>query len=394
MPNIQSIVESVAQDLKKPTSYPVEKLSHATPVAKYLPALLITRAAIRENKSKPVVFSPPIIEHQDRALIYRRTINVIQGQNGSHKSGLVGILVSTLISSLKIDLAGFSSKKDIQTVVCIADTERNISEQLPFAIQNMQVKAGFHISEHPTNLDYISLLDVSRSERFQALQEYIEFCTTEHQGKHLLIVLDVLTDCCEDFNRTDSSMQLIDHLNRCINRYDVTFLCVIHENPGSAKARGHLGTELINKASTVLSVGFEQDSQGANTDLIRVKFLKSRTTKRYEPFHLRYCDDYKGLVLADMAEVKRVVEARQTKALISDIAERIESYLLDGPMQSGPLVALLRKDFDASKRTIETRIKEVIDSGVGFHNKTGQSCTLERSTQGAKVLFTLKVSEP
>jgi predicted ATPase len=191
MTNVQSIVESIAQDLKKPTSYPVDKLSQATPVAKYLPALLIVRAAIRENKSKPVVFSPPIIEHQDRALIYRRTINVIQGQNGSHKSGLVGILVSTLISSLKIDLAGFSSKKDIQTVVCIADTERNISEQLPFAIQNMQVKAGFHISEHPANLDYISLLDVSRSERFQALQEYIEVCTTEHQGKHLLIVLDV-----------------------------------------------------------------------------------------------------------------------------------------------------------------------------------------------------------
>ena len=58
------------------------------------------------------------------------------------------------------------------------------------------------------------------------------------------MVVDVTTDCIRDFNRSDDSLELIDLMNEAINTYDVTFLYLIHENPGASKARGHLGTEL------------------------------------------------------------------------------------------------------------------------------------------------------
>ena len=53
----------------------------------------------------------------------------------------------------------------------------------------------------------------------------------------------------------------LDLPNSTINTYDITFLCIIHENPYQEKARGHLGTELINKSSTALSINIEKDSK-------------------------------------------------------------------------------------------------------------------------------------
>lgn len=203
-----------------------------------------------------------------------------------------------------IQLAGFKASNDRAFTVCYVDTERNLTEQLPAALQSIQIKAGYRIDEHPAGFEYVTLLDIPREQRFEALKEYFDYSRTK-SDKHIVVVLDVLTDCCKDFNRTDDAMPLIDHLNRAINNFNVTFICIIHENPGSEKARGHLGTELANKASTIMQVGYEKDASGKDTDLIRVKFIKCRNTKRHEPFHLKYCDTFKGLVLADESEVKK-----------------------------------------------------------------------------------------
>ena len=86
-------------------------------------------------------------------------------------------------------------------------------------------------------------------------------------------------------------MKLIDMMNQSINRYDVTFLYLIHENPvNTDKAPGHLGTEILNKASTVIQIGFEKDAQNHNTDLINVNFLKCRSSKKHDPFYVQYSD--------------------------------------------------------------------------------------------------------
>ena len=116
---------------------------------------------------------------------------------------------------------------------------------------------------------------------------------------------------------TKDSMKLIDMMNQTINRYDVTFLCLIHENPGSAdKARGHLGTEILNKASTVIQIGFEKDSQNHNTDLLKVAYLKCRSSKKHESFYVQYSDTEKGLILADFNTVNEVMDNKNQKAAL------------------------------------------------------------------------------
>lgn len=189
-------------------------------------------------------------------------------------------------------------------------------------------------------------------------------------------------------------MELIDLMNMAINEHNVIFLCLIHENPKSDKARGHFGTELMNKASTVMQVGFEKDSKNNDTDIIRVKYLKCRSTARHAPFHIKYSMEAKGLILADANEVSGVINNRKHKASNEDMVEFIEMYLGDGAVL--PRVDLLDKlciDFSASKRTIETRISEIMDSTIEIYNTQGQLCKLSKENRDKVVYYSLIPNE-
>jgi hypothetical protein len=385
-----SISNTPNADFKKGIEDNNQQPQNAQPSKSFLKDILESQKKLKERKAKPVIFSPPIISHLGNAVIYPNTINVVQGQAGAHKSRLAELMCSALLKNpeCKIMLAGFDVSHVRSFSVCIVDTERNVNEQLPFALQSIQTKAGYRIEEHPKRFDFITLLTIPRKERFNALRDYLEYIK-EIFNTHIFIVLDVLTDCVEDFNQTNCSMELIDHLNTLINDYDVTFLCVIHENPGHAKARGHLGTELINKASTVMQVGYEQDAAGKDTDLIRVKFLKCRNTRRHEPFYLKYCDTFKGLVLADETEIKKNSDLKKIKAAAVDVADKIEQYLQGEPITGKALTELLMRDFAASQRTIDERIKEIIGTDTGFTDKDGKHCQLDKFKEKREITYRL-----
>ena len=336
---------------------------------------------------------PPIITQNDNAVIFPHTINVIQGQAGVHKSRLAECFCSALLKTHNCNNELLGLKRvpfdPIHTLVYV-DTERNLSEQFPFALQSIQIKAGYAKKDHPPNFEYISLLQIKRSERFEALNEYLEHIKKETSNP-LFIVLDVSTDCIEDFNKTDKSMELIDLMNIVINEHKAIFLCLIHENPKSDKARGHFGTELMNKASTVIQVGFEKDANNNDTDLVKVKYLKCRSTARHTPFHIKYDSDAKGLVLADVSEVSGLFNSRKHKASNEDMIEFLEMYLADGTVLTrSDLLDKLRKDFDASQRTIETRIIEIINDKVEIYNGEAQLCNLFKETKDKVLYYSLK----
>ncbi|QMU30133.1 hypothetical protein [Adhaeribacter radiodurans] len=358
-----------------------------------LKTILATREKLKALKGADIRFSDPVLIQNGNAIIFPHTINVIQGQAGVHKSRLAEYISAAFIKRPNCDnnLLNFErlSLYSTYTVVYV-DTERNLTEQLPYALQSIQLKAGYNKEDHPENFEYISLLQINRKERFAALNEYLNYLKKTITDP-LFIVLDVSTDCIEDFNKTDKSMELIDLMNMAINEHNVIFLCLIHENPGSDKARGHFGTELKNKASTVIQVGFEKDANQNDTDLVRVKYLKCRSTARHTPFYIKYCNETKGLVLADEGEVSSLINNRKHKAGTEDIIEFIETYLGDGStMTRIELLDKLCKDFKASQRTIEDRIKEIISSEQEINNNEGNPCTLFKETKDKTLFYSLK----
>jgi hypothetical protein len=360
-----------------------------------LNVILETQEKLRLIKEGNIIFSDPIINQNENPVIYPHTINVIQGQAGVHKSRLAECFCSALLKthSCNNDLLGLKriSFEPIHTVVYV-DTERNLSEQYPYALQSIQLKAGYEKTDHPPNFEYISLLQINRKERFAALNEYLTHIKKSTENP-LFIVLDVSTDCIEDFNKTDKSMELIDLMNMAINEHNVIFLCLIHENPKSEKARGHFGTELMNKASTVMQVGFEKDSSNNDTDIIKVKYLKCRSTARHNPYYIKYSSAAGGLILANETEVSGLFNSRKHKASNEDMIGFIEMYLGDGTvLKRVDFLDKLCKDFKASQRTIENRIIEIIAEEAEIYNEKGELSTLSKETKDKVVYYSLKPS--
>ncbi len=354
-----------------------------------LEQLLASQRKIAENKCKPISFSQPIVWQKENPVFFPKTINVIQGKAGVHKSRLAETICASLLKKPDChkDLLGFKTNLLTRYAICYVDTERNLSEQLPYSLQQIQLKAGYEINEEPYGFDYISLLEFGREDRFDMLNIYLEHARKKFPI-HIFIILDVITDCIFNFNDTKDSMKLIDMMNQTINRHDVTFLCLIHENPGSAdKARGHLGTEILNKASTVIQIGFEKDAQNHNTDLLKVAYLKCRSSKKHEPFYVQYSDTEKGLVIADNQFVSDNLTSKNHKAFISELQELIPELLTE-PKNRKELLEILAEEFLCTTRTIESRLKECINTNFVF-TQNNALCVLQKQTQNRETLYSL-----
>lgn len=332
-----------------------------------LKVLLDTRERLKVRKAQDISFSGPIVRQGENAVIYPRTITVIQGQTGVHKSRLAATICSSLLRlpTCENDLLGFNQDgcSDFHTVLYV-DTERNLDEQLPYALQQIQVKAGYNKEDHPENFQYLSLLQIPRAERFPALNECLAF-TRQSTLRPLFVVLDVTTDCISNFNDPVDSLQLIDMLNLAISKHNVSFLCIIHENPGSnLKARGHLGTEISNKASTVIQVGFKKDSEGADTDLLEVKYLKCRQSERYPSFYVKYSKDSNGLIMAGTDEVSSLVKPKTKNLHPSEMPKDLHIKILKRAFEQNPkqrraeLLVQIKLLFGANKLEIgESKVK-------------------------------------
>ena len=346
-----------------------------------LTKIMLTVEKIKKIKERDIQFADPILWQNGNAIIFPHTINVIQGQAGVHKSRLAEFICAAMLkrNGYHDELLGYKRENfDANYTVVYVDTERNQSEQFPYALQCIQIKAGYEKQDHPHNFKYISLLEIPRKDRFGILDEYLKVLKQETNNP-LFIVLDVSTDCIEDFNKTDKSMELIDLMNVAINEHDVVFLCLIHENPKSEKARGHFGTELMNKASTVMQVSYEKDAKQNDTDLIKIRYLKCRSTARHTPFYAKYSDLHKGLILASNNDIQEVMNGKKQKADLNIVVEYLEMYLGDGSRLSRrDLLDILKEELSASDKTLEDRLKEITIKKIPLQNENGALCCLEK----------------
>lgn len=356
-----------------------------SPVLSYVTRMRDVQETIERRACQDIKFAQPLLMLGDIGIIYPNTITVIQGQKGVHKSRLTENLCAAFLSgNPNRDFIGFkvTALKRFHTVYI--DTERNQNDQFPYAVQRIKERAGFEKTTRPKNFESVSLIDIERPSRFEAISQYLEAIRLNQSEAFIMVVLDVITDCIGSFNDPKESMKLLDHLNMMINRHNVSFVCVIHENPnsfGEAKARGHLGTELINKASTVISIGFEKGANGVATDLIALKFLHTRNTKKLEPHYVRYSEEAKGLVVADAAFVSEQKSLKAEKAELSELKDWI-SENINNEISKTDLVAQLTAYFECTSKTIETRLKSLTEGDCPF---------LTRKKAGKEVVFKLYV---
>ena len=101
-----------------------------------------------------------------------------------------------------------------------------------------------------------------------------------------LLIIDGIRDLMYDINSPSESTDLINLLMRWSSGYNLHIHTVLHLNKGDDNTRGHIGTELNNKAETVLLV--EKDK--SNGDISNVSAMHIRAMD-FEPFAFRINDN-------------------------------------------------------------------------------------------------------
>ena len=134
------------------------------------------------------------------------------------------------------------------------------------------------------------------------------------------VAIDGIRDLVTSINDEEEATKIASCLLRWTEERSIHIVTVLHQNKGDLNARGHLGTELVNKAETVLAV--VRDPQDKN-----ISIVEPTETRDREPEIFAFTVNEEGLpVLVDGWEQ---VETKSKKTLSpQDIADEYHTEKL------------------------------------------------------------------
>lgn len=326
-----------------------------------------------------------IIKFKGDDLIFDNSIVLIQGKEGSHKSRLASALTSLFITTeTNIRLMEFSKTENRNYPVLYLDTERNKLNQLPTMLKQIMQMINISKEELQKQLTIGPLAETDR--RFRTFLMGALFAQTDSSNNQkAIIVLDIVTDFVSDFNNLTNSFALLDLLNQASGKRNITFVVIIHENPaiGSDKARGHLGTELANKASTIITI----NAKDKGSDIFKIQIKKSRNTKSGMTAYYKFNEK------TEMLEVLSDTELLRNN--INSELDKVIEYLSMNPFISKPkkdLYIAIEESLKFKERKIDGLLKELIESNTPI-DVFGKTNYLEKSRTGNTIYKLVELEE-
>ncbi|MBQ5930738.1 MAG: AAA family ATPase [Tidjanibacter sp.] len=193
------------------------------------------------DKLPPLI---PVIRRKGVLICSEGNISAVVGEAKSKKTFLCTALVGSLLDMNKQNRFGI---EPLFCKVLWVDTEqsREHIQKVLFRINLL----GMIPHDNPNGrLLTQTLREESPAKRLEQLRYGIEY----HQPK--LVVVDGISDLMSNTNSLEESEALVAELLRLSSVYGCHIMNVLHTNPNSDKARGHLGSTLMRKAETVIFV--------------------------------------------------------------------------------------------------------------------------------------------
>jgi hypothetical protein len=144
-------------------------------------------------------------------------------------------------------------------------------------LKRILLLADLPTDKQPDCLQFLVLRRYDPKTRLSVIEEAIY--KTDNLG---LVIIDGIRDLAYDINSPSESTTLITKLMQWTDERQIHIHTVLHLNKGDDNTRGHLGTELNNKAETVLQItkdGFDKDISSVCAMYIR--------DRDFEPFAFR-----------------------------------------------------------------------------------------------------------
>lgn len=235
---------------------------------------------------------------------------MIIGKAKSRKSFFINIAVSCALSNDTL-LGKFKS---------YLPTDRNDvlyfdTEQSKYDVQRATKRICKQIGvEEPKNLHVFHLRSLSPFERLRFIEAEIYL-----NDKASFVIIDGIKDLVKSINDESEATEIASKLLKWTEERNIYILNVLHQNKTDANARGHIGTELQNKAQTVLSVSKSEGDKN-------ISVVTPEQCRNIEPEVFAFEINEDGLpIIAENFEVRTETKANRFDPI--DL-ERFKKYQL------------------------------------------------------------------
>ena len=309
----------------------------------------------------------PLISIGGSCVCSRGNISAICGEAKSKKTFLASALVASAMAMPSKRIDNFANvDKNMDMRVLWIDTEqgemhvRRVVERIS---EMTGAKLGGVIAE--PRLTTLLMRELAPMERYNLLVDAIY-----HNIKVLpfdLIVIDGIADLQRNTNDLEESDALVGALMRLSTQTNTHIICVLHTNPGTDKARGHLGSSLQRKAESVIFV-----HRVGECSIVEPQFCRN------EPFE-RFAFTISERGIPQLCDLPGEGSMKP-----NDLIVQLLNTEYAGSIERTTLVNKVAEMLNMSKNTARMRISRLIDKGLLFINGNMVSSNWEAEHKNTK----------
>lgn len=219
--------------------------------------------------------APEVFKIDDTVIGTLGNFSASIGKAKSKKTFNVSAIVAAALKNGKVLNYSASFPSDKSTIIYI-DTEQSPYHCLKVMKRIFQLAGLSTEANHPC-FKFLALRKNTPEERIAIIDEAIY--GTNNVG---LVVIDGIRDLVYDINSPSESTYIISKLMQWTDEKQIHLHTILHQNKGDENARGHIGTELSNKAETILQV--EKDKADSNISKVEAVHIRAMD---FKPFAFR-----------------------------------------------------------------------------------------------------------
>lgn len=267
---------------------------------------------------------PQIIWVDNSTIATLGNFSASTGKAKAKKTFNVSALVAASLSNGKV-LNYRASLPEGKRRILYVDTEQS-RYHCHNVLERILKLAGLPTGIDNENLDFICLREYTPSVRI----EVIDYALAQDTG-YGLVIIDGIRDLLLDINNAGESVEVINKMMEWSSKYDLHIHCVLHQNKGDNNVRGHIGTELNNKAETVLVI----TKNTANPDISEVKAMHIRE-KEFKPFAFTVNEN--GLPeVVEATPAKESGDNQPSRFTFKDLTSEQHNEALDAAFKEKPI---------------------------------------------------------
>ena len=298
---------------------------------------------------------PPVVLRVDDAIIGTLgNFSVSTGKAKAKKTFNVCALVAAALINGQV-LEYRASFPEAKRNILYFDTEQS-PYHCQLVMQRILHLAGLPLDREPEHLHFSHLRAIAEPEIRRAIIRYAIYHTPDVG----LVIIDGIRDLMHDINSSTEATKLVGDLMQWTGEQNIHIQTVLHLNKGDDNARGHIGTELNNKAESVLLIA--RDNADADRSIVSPAIIRS---KAFQPFAFRLSED-EGICLpkldSDYTSLHPQVVAYQELTYEEHSNALREVFGQDTELGYGDLLVRLSSAYSAETGHTyrQTKLKELL----------------------------------